>query len=206
MATNEALDVTHMVRIKRIFDLVVSLLALLMFWWLILLAAIIARIDTGLSGLFLQQRVGRHGRPFTLIKIRTMKPVAGIDTCVTTEDDVRITRVGHFLRKTKIDELPQLYNVFVGDMSFVGPRPDVPGFADNLQGEDRIILAIRPGITGPASLKYRNEESVLASQLDPDHYNREVIYPDKVRLNKQYVRDWSFAGDIRYLWQTITGL
>ena len=144
--------------IKRGFDVVLSALALVFLWWLILLAALVSRLDTGLNGFFLQQRVGRYGKLFTVIKIRTMKPVDGIDTSVTTDWDERITAIGRFFRKNKIDELPQLINVFIGDMSFVGPRPDVPGFADKLVGEDRIILQVRPGITGPATLRYRNEE------------------------------------------------
>jgi lipopolysaccharide/colanic/teichoic acid biosynthesis glycosyltransferase len=108
-----------------------------------------------------------------------------------------------FFRRTKIDELPQLFNVLWGDMSFVGPRPDVPGFADRLEGVDRIILSVRPGITGPASLKYRDEEALLASQEDPERYNREVIWPDKVRINLDYVKHWSFAGDIGYILKTV---
>ena len=103
----------------------------------------------------------------------------------------------------KIDELPQLFNVLIGQMSFVGPRPDVPGFADQLKGNDRIILTVRPGITGPATLKYRNEEELLASVTDPEEYNAEVVFPDKVRLNREYVENWSFARDIRYIWATI---
>jgi lipopolysaccharide/colanic/teichoic acid biosynthesis glycosyltransferase len=190
---------------KRAFDLVAATLGFALVGWVILLAVIAARIDTGQSGLFRQARVGRHGRPFNLLKIRTMRPVAGIDTSVTVAGDARITPIGRLLRRLKIDELPQLWNVLVGQMSLVGPRPDVPGFADRLEGEDRIILEVRPGITGPASLEYRNEEALLAAQSDPEAYNRDVIWPDKVRINRQYVENWSFFADLRYIWRTILG-
>jgi lipopolysaccharide/colanic/teichoic acid biosynthesis glycosyltransferase len=132
-----------------------------------------------------------------------MRDVPGMDTTVTTGTDRRITRLGRLWRKTKIDELPQLINVLKGDMSFVGPRPDVPGYADRLEGEDRIVLSVRPGITGPATLKYRNEENLLAEQENPRQYNDEVLWPDKVRLNREYVRNWSFGTDFRYIWKTI---
>lgn len=134
-----------------------------------------------------------------------MRNVPSINTTVTALNDPRITPLGHFLRKTKIDELPQLINVFLGHMSFVGPRPDVAGFADKLTGEDRIILWVRPGITGPATLKYRKEEEFLAGQDDPERYNDEVIFPDKVRLNREYVANYSFWKDIKYIYQTIFG-
>jgi lipopolysaccharide/colanic/teichoic acid biosynthesis glycosyltransferase len=188
---------------KRSFDVVLACIGLLLTGWLILLAWLLATIDTRSNGLFMQERVGRHGKPFTLVKIRTMRPVAGEGTHVTTATDPRITRLGRFLRATKIDELPQLVNVLTGSMSFVGPRPDVPGFADRLAGDDRIILAVRPGITGPATLKYRHEEQLLAGQADPESYNRDVIYPDKVHINKEYVRNWSFRGDLAYILRTV---
>lgn len=132
-----------------------------------------------------------------------MRNVTGISTNVTQSNDPRITRLGHFFRKTKIDELPQLFNVFLGHMSFVGPRPDVPGFADKLSGPDRVILSVRPGITGPATIRFRNEEQILAQQADSEKYNQEVIWPEKVRLNREYVEDYSFWRDLRYIWQTI---
>lgn len=191
--------------LKRSFDVVVSAAGLVFASWIILLSYVIATIDTGMSGFFVQTRIGRHGRPFPLIKIRTMRPLPGHDTVVTTTQDPRITGMGSFFRKMKIDELPQLFNVLLGHMSFVGPRPDVPGFADCLQGDDRIILSVRPGITGPATLRFRNEEEELAEQADPEKYNREVIYPEKVRLNKLYIRNYSFAEDIRYILATVFG-
>ncbi|WP_299315579.1 sugar transferase, partial [uncultured Halomonas sp.] len=150
-------------------------------------------------------RVGQHGRRFRVVKIRTMRPSAEVTTTVTTGRDPRITSIGRFLRRTKIDELPQLFNVLLGQMSFVGPRPDVPGFADRLEGEERAMLSLKPGITGPATLAYRHEEVLLTEQDDPERYNREVIWPDKVRLNLEYIRRWSLLGDIRYIWQTVVG-
>ena len=132
-----------------------------------------------------------------------MREVPSFDTVVTTSHDPRITRLGRILRKTKIDELPQLINVFLGQMSFVGPRPDVPGFADKLVGPDRIILTIRPGITGPATLKYCKEEELLALQTDPEQYNLEVIFPDKVRINREYIEHYRFWNDIKYILQTV---
>jgi lipopolysaccharide/colanic/teichoic acid biosynthesis glycosyltransferase len=107
------------------------------------------------------------------------------------------------MRKWKIDELPQLINVLLGRMSFVGPRPDVAGFADRLTGEDRMILSVRPGITGPATLKYHDEEKLLARQQDPEKYNRDVIWPDKVRINKRYILEYSFSKDMQYIWETV---
>jgi lipopolysaccharide/colanic/teichoic acid biosynthesis glycosyltransferase len=191
--------------LKRGFDLIFSAVGLVLTGWLIGLAYIAASIDTGKSGFFTQDRVGKGGRRFNVIKIRTMRDSEKIATNVTTAHDPRITRLGRFFRRTKIDELPQLINVFLGQMSFVGPRPDVPGYADQLAGEDRVILAVRPGITGPATLKFRNEEELLARQPDPEMYNREVIYPEKVRLNREYVENYSFVRDFHYIARTILG-
>ncbi|MDK9708671.1 MAG: sugar transferase [Desulforhopalus sp.] len=189
--------------LKRGFDLILSSFGLLGVFWIIAIAWVFATLDTKANGFFTQRRVGRHGRPFTVLKIRTMRPHSESLSTVTTDADPRVTRLGRFWRKTKIDELPQLLNVLLGQMSFVGPRPDVPGFADCLQGEDRIILDLRPGITGPATLAYKNEETLLATVSDPERYNREVIYPDKVRINREYVQNWSFWQDIRYILQTL---
>ena len=189
--------------IKRSFDFMVALFGLLVTWWLILLAWVAASIDTRSNGFFIQKRVGRNGEIFRVVKIKTMHPVAAFDTTVTRRGDPRITPLGAFFRRTKIDELPQLWNVLFGDMSFVGPRPDVPGFADKLQGDERAMLSIRPGITGPATLKYRNEEELLAAQDDPEAYNRDVIWPDKVRTNLQYIQEWSLWSDCCYIFRTI---
>jgi len=191
-------------RQKRLFDMLLSLTGIFLTWWLMLLAWAVASFETRSNGLFRQVRIGRGGNPFTVYKIKTMKHNS-TGSSVTTAHDRRITRSGAFFRKTKIDELPQLFNVLFGQMSFVGPRPDVPGFADRLKGEDRIILSLRPGITGPASLKYRNEEEILAGQGDPERYNREVIWPDKVRLNKAYIASWSLRKDMAYIIKTVTG-
>ena len=176
--------------LKRSFDLCMATLGLL-------------RIDTGSSGFFRQERIGRGGHPFCVIKLRTMRDLGG--TCVTTVRDPRITRVGARLRRMKLDELPQLWNVLIGEMSFVGPRPDVPGFLDQLQGADRALLQLRPGITGPATLQFRQEEEMLAEVSDPEEYNRAVIWPEKVRLNRAYLADWSLARDLSYIARTLVG-
>lgn len=192
---------------KRTFDLVVSFLGLIIILWLIILAFALASIDTRQNGFFTQTRVGRNGRLFKVIKIRTMRNIAGINTTVTTGNDPRITPLGAFLRRTKIDELPQLINVLLGHMSFVGPRPDVPGYYDMLPENDReILLSVRPGITGPATLKYRAEEEILATVDDPENYNREVIFPDKILINRHYIENYSFANDLKYIWATVFGV
>lgn len=188
--------------LKRSFDVAAAAAGLIVAWPIILGAALLARRDTGGSGIFRQVRIGRHGRPFTVLKIRTMRAIAG--TTVTTANDSRITPLGMRLRRWKIDELPQLWNVLKGDMSFVGPRPDVPGYADRLVGEDAIVTRLRPGITGPATLKYRDEEQLLAGVADPQRHNDDVIWPDKVRINRAYIEHYRFRDDLRYLWQTVT--
>ncbi len=188
---------------KVVFDALFSLLGLSLTWWIIALAFIAASIETKQNGFFIQKRLGRFGRSFNVIKIRTMRSVKGMDTVVTTSLDTRITPLGRFFRQTKIDELPQLINILRGDMSFVGPRPDVPGFADRLVGEDRIVLAVRPGITGPATLKYRKEEELLAQQEDPEQYNAKVIFPDKVRINREYIECYNFLSDLKYIFRTL---
>lgn len=189
--------------IKRFFDLLLALAGVLTLSWLIFLAWFIASIDTRSNGFFMQKRVGKSGNVFRVIKIKTMRPIKNIDTTVTCTGDPRITKSGHFFRKTKIDELPQLFNILIGHMSFVGPRPDVPGFADTLKGEELILLSIRPGITGPATIKYRNEESMLASVENPEAYNKDVIWPDKVRINCEYIRTWSLYKDIELIFKTV---
>ena len=188
---------------KRAFDILLSFIGLLLLWPLILLGWIAATLSTRANGFFVQTRVGMHGQTFRLLKLRSMRNRADVRTTVTTRQDPRITRVGSLLRKTKMDELPQLWNVLVGHMSLVGPRPDVPGFADRLTGDDLIVLSIRPGITGPASLEFRNEEELLSGQSDPERYNREVIWPKKVELNRAYVANYSFWKDLGYIWRTI---
>ena len=191
--------------LKRLFDLVISVPGLLACMPLIALSWLAATIDTRANGFYVQRRIGRHGRPFPLFKIRSMRVNSSISTTVTTGKDSRITRVGGFLRKTKMDELPQLANVVLGHMSLVGPRPDVAGFADKLEGNDREVLELRPGITGPAAIAFRNEEDLLAAQADPERYNREVIWPEKVRINRDYLATWSLLRDVEIIFKTIFG-
>lgn len=179
-------------QVKRVFDVVLVLLILPIFLIPIVLLIIIATIDTKKYGIYSQYRVGQHGKLFKIYKIRTLK-----DTEHHQRDlEERATTIGKYLRRSKLNELPQLFNVLIGDMSFVGPRPDLQGFADELIGEDRIILKVKPGITGPATLKYRNEERVLERQKDPVHYNRTIIWVDKVKINKNYVLNYSFYLDL----------
>lgn len=191
--------------VKRSFDFLFSIIGIVMTWWIILIAFIIASIDTRSNGFFIQDRVGKNGKLIKVIKIKTMKEEKHKSSTITTSRDSRITPCGRFFRKTKIDELPQLWNVLKGDMSFVGPRPDVPGYADTLTGNDRIILTIKPGITGPASIKYKNEEQILANVDDPEWHNDHVLFPDKVKLNVEYIRNYSFRKDLHYILKTILG-
>jgi lipopolysaccharide/colanic/teichoic acid biosynthesis glycosyltransferase len=189
--------------LKRLFDIVFSLIGIFFTWWIILIAIIISSIETRSFGLFMQKRIGRGGKTFSVFKIKTMKELNNIDTSITTSNDIRITQNGRFFRSTKIDELPQFFNVLFGSMSFVGPRPDVEGYADELEGDDRIVLTVRPGITGPATIKYKNEEEILARVDNPKEYNDEVIWKDKVRINKEYIRNWTFKKDIEYILKTL---
>ena len=151
---------------------------------------------------FRQERIGKDGKLFTLIKFRTMK-VNESKNHITTKGDSRITTFGLTLRKYKLDELPELLNVLKGDMSLVGPRPDVPGYADKLEDPFREILKLRPGITGPATLKYSNEEDILALVEDPVKYNNEIIFPDKALINLNYLKTQSLTGDIKIIFKTI---
>lgn len=185
--------------LKRSFDIFLSLCGILLAGWLIIIAVVLASLDTRRWGLFTQERIGRHGKTFRILKIRTMRDVPNLATTVTSSNDPRITRLGRFFRRTKLDELPQLFNILLGHMSFVGPRPDMPGFADKLEGEDRIILSVRPGLVGPATLKYVDEERTLTGVADPEEYNRRVLYPDKVRLNRTYIERYRFLDDLKYL-------
>jgi lipopolysaccharide/colanic/teichoic acid biosynthesis glycosyltransferase len=190
---------------KRLLDVIVSAIGILLLWPVILIGWIAAAISTKANGFFVHQRIGKNGKLFPMLKLRSMKEVAGVTTCITTDNDVRITKTGRILRKLKIDELPQLFNVFVGQMSLVGPRPDMPGYADALTGESRAVLALRPGITGPATLAFRNEDELLATVQDPETYNDHVIWPAKVRMNVDYIRNYSLAGDIKFILQTVFG-
>ncbi len=189
--------------LKNIFDIVFSLLGLLFLWPVLLIVAILIKIKMpGGPVIFKQQRVGKNAKLFTMYKFRSMT-VAHSGSSVSVAGESRITPLGAKLRKYKLDELPELWNVLKGDMSFVGPRPDVPGYADKLEGEDRLILKLRPGITGPASLKYANEEELLAHVDDPIKYNDEVIFPDKVKINLEYYYTHTLWGDIKLIFKTV---
>lgn len=189
--------------VKRVFDLFFSFFGLLFFLVPILILIIAASISTGKFGLFKQIRVGENGKLFKIFKIRTMNVNIPKEDFITLKNDDRITPFGKLLRLFKFDELPQLFNVFIGDMSLVGPRPDVQGYADKLVSDDRIILSVKPGITGPATLKFKNEEDVLSKQNNPKIYNDKVIWPEKVLINKQYIKDWSLFNDIKCIVKTI---
>lgn len=189
---------------KWLFDRLVALIGLLFIWPVLVVVAILIKIKMPGPVLFVQQRVGKDGKLFNCHKFRSMTVGHG-GSSVSVAGESRITPLGAKLRKYKLDELPELWDVFIGTMSFVGPRPDVPGYADKLQGEDRIVLSLRPGITGPATLKYRNEEELLATIADPIKYNDEVIYPDKVRINRYYAEHYSFIKDIQMIFCTVLG-
>ncbi len=188
---------------KYIFDRAMSLIGLLVLWPILLVVMILIKIKMPDGpAIFKQRRVGLNGHLFTMYKFRTMTVNHG-GSSVSVAGESRITPLGQVLRKYKLDELPELWNVLIADMSFVGPRPDVPGYADVLKGSDRDILKLRPGITGPASLKYANEEEILAKVANPQQYNDEVIFPDKVRINLEYYKNHTLAGDIKLIFATI---
>ena len=190
--------------LKWVFDRIMALLGLLFLWPVLFVVAILIKCQMPGPVLFVQQRVGKDGKLFNCHKFRSMT-VGHNGSSVSVAGESRITPLGAQLRRYKLDELPELWDVLIGKMSFVGPRPDVPGYADKLRGEDRIILTLRPGITGPATLKYRNEEELLATVKDPQKYNDEVIYPDKVRINRYYAEHYSFIQDIQMIFCTVLG-
>lgn len=177
---------------KYFFDIFLAVLLFPLIFLPLIIFILISKIENGSSGIFVQERIGKNAIPFKIYKLRTHN--------VKTN---KIKTISSFFRKYKIDELPQIVNIIKGDMSFVGPRPDIKGYADKLQGENRKILLLRPGITGPASLKYSNEEELLAKQDDPIKYNNEVIYPDKVKINLEYYHNRSFFGDLKIIFNTI---
>lgn len=177
---------------KRLFDFFLSLLALVILGVILLLCILIASIDTKSFGLFIQIRIGQYGKPFKIFKIKTL-----------LDQSKKSTAFGRFLRASKLDEMPQLVNVLLGTMSFVGPRPDVAGYADSLEGDDISVLSLKPGITGLASLKYCNEEEILQKEKYPLVYNDEVIWPDKVRINKWYDNNHTLWMDIAILFYTV---
>lgn len=190
---------------KRVFDFTVALFGILLLLLPMGIIAVSIWITSGSPIIFTQDRVGKDGKLFKVKKFRTMRVRSKVDSSITVAGDRRITPIGQYLRKWKLDELPQLWNVLVGEMSLVGPRPDVPNYADKLQGDERKILQLRPGITGPATLAYRNEEEILTKVSDPVKYNDEVIYPDKVRINLEYMKECSFSKDLYYIAKTILG-
>ena len=204
---------------KFMFDRLVALIGLCLIWWLFIIIAIMIKAKMpGGPVFFCQKRVGKDGKLFTCHKFRTMVSSHN-GSSVSVAGDSRITPLGAKLRHYKIDELPEIWDVLIGNMSFVGPRPDVPGYADKLEGDDRVILKLRPGITGPATLKYRLEDEMIAHyvskrQAEGDgrtiqematEYNDNVIYPDKVRLNKYYYEHYSFTKDIQMIFCTVLG-
>lgn len=205
--------------LKWIFDRVVSLLGLLILWPVLLIVAVLVKVKMpGGPAFFVQERVGLDGKLFDCHKFRTMT-VKHNGSTVSVAGDSRITPFGAKLRHYKLDELPGLWDVLRGKMSFVGPRPDVPGYADKLTGDDRDVLKLRPGITGPATLKYRLEDEMIAEYVASRQaagdtrsmqeiaveYNDTVIYPDKVRLNCYYYRHYSFIKDIQMIFCTVLG-
>ena len=205
--------------LKWLFDRIVAFLGLAVLWPVLVIVAILVKVKMpGGPAFFVQKRVGLNGKLFNCHKFRTMT-VKHNGSTVSVAGDSRITPLGAKLRHYKLDELPGLWDVLIGNMSFVGPRPDVPGYADKLQGDDRDVLKLRPGITGPATLKYRLEDEMISEyvakkQKDGDtrpmqeiavEYNDNVIYPDKVRLNCYYYRHYSFIKDIQMILCTVLG-
>lgn len=180
---------------KRMFDFIFSLSALFVLALPLVFVWILAAIDTRSSGIFVQERIGQYGKIFHIYKFRTI---------INTQNNSSvISKTGALLRKSKLDELPQFLNVLLGDMSIVGPRPDVPGYYDKLSGADRKILELKPGLTSEASIKYFNEEFLLAKSKDPLRYNDEVLFPDKVKMNLDYYHNNSFLGDLKIIIKTI---
>ena len=190
---------------KYVFDRIMAFVGLVVLSPILLIVWLLIRVKMPDGpAVFTQKRVGKDGKLFTMYKFRSMS-VHHSGSSVSVAGESRITPLGAKLRRYKMDELPELWNVLVGDMSFVGPRPDVPGYADKLEGDDRRVLQLRPGITGPASLKYRDEEMLLALHANPQEYNDHVIYPDKVRINLYYLDHYSFLADIKMIVATVLG-
>ncbi len=191
---------------KRLFDIISSTMALLALSPLLLLIGVLVRIHSTGPAIFRQTRIGRNGRPFTLLKFRSMSIQKQTAPGFTPGATTRITRLGKWIRKTKTDELPQLWNVLIGDMSLVGPRPEVPEWTKVYPERWKVVLSVRPGITDPASIEYRDEESILASADDPEACYRDEILPRKLNLSESYVRNWSFLGDLAILVRTVVAI
>ncbi len=204
-ASGEAAEVRSFYRShgKRWFDIFGAVLLLAVCWPVLVAIWLAIRLVDGGPALYRQCRIGRHGQGFEIMKFRTMRAGADRAGTVTIAGDARVTPLGAWLRRYRFDELPQLWNVLRGDMSFVGPRPDVPGYADRLAGSDRAILALRPGVTGPASLQFADEGRLLAAAVDPVAFNDQVLWPAKVRINVDYARSLTFRGDLGWLWRTV---
>ena len=185
---------------KYFFDYFFAIILCIVLFIPCLIIWIICSIDTNNNGFFSQYRIGKNANKFKIYKFRTIN---GKYESSITSNQMKISTWGNFLRKYGIDEIPQLINILNGTMSFVGPRPDVEGYADELEGEDKIILNVKPGITGPAQLKYKNEQEILDVQEDPKKYNDEVLWKDKILINKEYVKNLSFKTDIYYIIKTI---
>ena len=190
--------------IKRLFDICAAIFGLVILSPLFLIIILLIKIRMTGPAFFIQLRVGKDAALFKMVKFRTMMTKHG-GSSISIKGESRITPLGVILRKYKLDELPELWNVLKGDMSFVGPRPDVPGYADMLKGDDRLLLTFKPGVTGAASLKYSNEEELLAMQKDPLKFNDEVLYPEKVRINNNYIKNWSFGLDLKIIFFTLLG-
>lgn len=191
---------------KRMVDILIASPALLVFAPVMIVIAIAVLVASGKPVFYTQDRAGRFGRRFRIIKFRTMVNGADSSGWATTAGDPRITAIGSLLRKWKLDELPQLWNVLRGDMSLVGPRADVPDLMHLLCGDDRLILNVRPGITGPAAIAYRNEEELLAGHADPQRFTAEVLFPEKIRINRAYLEELSLRTDVRCLFRTIAAV
>ena len=189
--------------IKRLFDIILSFVGIIILIPVFIIVSVLIKIDSSGPVFFLQERVGLNGKIFKIIKFRSMKINQDVSLTITIGNDKRITKIGKYLRRYKIDEIPELINVFIGNMSFVGPRPDVPGYADLLTGESRNILKLRPGITSRASIKYANEEMILLTQDDPIAYNNNIIFPDKVKLNLNYYYNNNIWIDIKIIFATL---
>ncbi|MFV5702386.1 sugar transferase [Flavobacterium sp. XS2P12] len=181
---------------KRFFDIIFSLFTLLLFFWVVLISWLLAVMDTRTNGIFIQERIGQFGKKFKIYKLRTIQ-------ISSSSEETRISKIGKVLRDYKLDELPQLFIILKGEMSIVGPRPDLPGYYDLLEGESRKILELKPGLTSLASLKYRKEEYLLERHVSPAIYNDSVIFPDKVQLNLDYYYNQSFWGDIVIILKTV---
>lgn len=192
---------------KRLFDIVCSLFGLIILSPILLIVALWIVIDSPGGVFYCQTRVGRYGKDFHIYKFRSMYTNSDRQGLITIGNrDSRVTRAGYYIRKYKLDELPQLINVLVGDMSFVGPRPEVRKYVDLYNDEQLHVLDVRPGITDAASIKYRNENEILSNQTEPDRYYKEVIMPDKLKINLEYVYNHSFKRDIRLIIETFLAL